>query len=90
MSGVDLLYLREEVLELPWQDASLVVLASILSPVVLALDRVSLSGSCLTIGKNGAVVTLETEVNDGLSEFQEHLFLSDVLTSDEVKCELLL
>jgi hypothetical protein len=41
----------------------------------------------LTIGKNGAVVPLQTLIHDGLADYLEDFFLRDFLIPDIVKVE---
>lgn len=59
--------------------------ASILPFVSVALYGVSLSGSCLTIGKDAPVYTLKAILSNWQSNFVEELFLLNRWVSNEIK-----
>lgn len=83
--------LLEEVFEAPWKQAAFLVALHAFGrkPCGDTLNGVGLAGPCLAIGKNGAVVPLQTLIHDGLADYLEDFFLRDFLIPDIVKVEAL-
>ena len=83
--------LLEEVFEAPWKQAAFSVPLHAFgrNSCGHSLNGVGLAGPCLPIGKNGAVVPLQTLIHDGLADYLEDFFLRDFLISDIVKVETL-
>ena len=54
---------------------------------VVALHRVRLARTCLPVGHDGAVKTLQDVVEDGLSHFFEHFFLGGIHLKNTVEHE---
>ena len=77
----------EHIFKLARKNTSLISESSnvILGGLAVALNRMSFTRAGLTIRKNGTVVSLETTVDDWLTQLLEHLILCYVLICDVIK-----
>jgi hypothetical protein len=99
---LDFSYLVEEIFKASGQKASLLILLRHLNCVyhhcriiivtILkwgSLDCVCFASPCLTVGKDWAIVTLETLIDHRLSNNFENFFLRHIFTAHVVKSEAL-
>jgi hypothetical protein len=89
MRILDLANLLEQVFEAPWKQAAFRVPLYRFGRNTCGhtLNGVCLAGPRLPIGKNGAVVPLQTLIHYGLADCMEYFFLRDFLIAHIIKVE---
>lgn len=91
VSVLNLANLLEQVLKAAREESPLWVLVALTLIVVVVVDRplygVRLARACLSIGKYGPVVALQTLVNYRFADHLKDLLLLHILRTDEVVAE---
>lgn len=80
--------LTKEIFETSWEKSPLLSFIWVFTCALLissSLDSVSLSRPCLSIGKDWAIVSLQTLINNRFSYYLEYFFLRNTLVSNVIK-----